>query len=183
MTRKYLALFLILGFMACKKEVVKDAVVEVEPAVAVKADIVEAPKVDFPIYDFDGFEALLHKDDDKVRVVNFWATWCKPCIEELPYFEQLYAEQKDNGVEVILVSLDFPAMWETRLAPFVDKRNLQSQVVILDDPDQNTWIPKVDESWEGGIPATLIYNSKKRTFFGRGLTYEELNSETNKFLN
>lgn len=139
--------------------------------------------VKFPIYNFESFEPLLYKDDDKTYVVNFWATWCKPCIEELPYFERVNAEQKDNNVEVILVSLDMPSMWKSRLEPFVEKKALKSKVVILDDPKQNEWIPKVAEEWGGGIPATLIYNKDKRGFYERGFTYEELNKELDKFKN
>ena len=77
--------------------------------------------VKFPVYDFDGLEPLLYKEDDKTYIVNFWATWCKPCIEEMPHFERVYAEQKNNNVEVILVSLDMPNMWKTQLEPFVEK--------------------------------------------------------------
>ncbi|MBO0322546.1 TlpA family protein disulfide reductase [Muricauda sp. CAU 1633] len=138
--------------------------------------------VKFPIYDFESFEPILNKDGDKTYVINFWATWCKPCIAELPYFEKINAEQSDK-VEVILVSLDMPSMWKSRLEPFVENKKLQSEVVILDDPKQNDWIPKVDEEWGGGIPATLIYNKNKRSFYERGFTYEELNTELNKFLN
>ncbi|NNC33256.1 MAG: TlpA family protein disulfide reductase [Croceitalea sp.] len=139
--------------------------------------------VNFPIYDYEGIEPLLNKADGKTYIVNFWATWCKPCIEELPFLEKVYAEQKSNGVELVLVSLDMPTMWEKRLVPFVKKNDLKGKVVILDDPNMNEWIPKIDEDWGGGIPATLIYNSNKRTFFERGFTYNELNEELNKFLN
>ena len=136
-----------------------------EPSAKVVATQQEGKEVVFPVYDFEGFEPLLHQADGKTYVVNFWATWCKPCLEELPYFERLHAEQKDNDVVVLLVSLDMPAMWKTRLEPFVAKKGLKAKVVILDDPKQNDWIPKVAEDWGGGIPATLIYNSQKRSFY------------------
>lgn len=131
--------------------------------------------VKFPIYNFEGLEPLLHRDDDHTYIINFWATWCKPCLEELPYFERVGAEQKDNKVKVILVSLDMPHMWKSRLEPYVKNKGIQSEVVILDDPKQNEWIPKVDIAWDGGIPATLIYKKDKRNFFEHGFTYEELN--------
>lgn len=140
-------------------------------------------QVKFPVYDFESFEPLLYKEDDKTYVVNFWATWCKPCIVELPYFEKVNAEQKENNVEVILVSLDMPSMWKSKLEPFVEKKDIKSKVIILDDPKQNDWIPKVAEDWGGGIPATLIYNKDKRAFYEQGFTYEELNEELNKFIN
>ena len=142
-----------------------------------------SPNINFPIYDFDGMASLLSKKNDSTYIVNFWATWCKPCIEELPNFERTFAEQKDKKVALILVSLDMPSMWEKRLVPFVEKNDLQGEVVILDDPKMNEWIPKVNQNWGGGIPATLIYNRSKRSFFEQALTYEQLNKELDKFIN
>jgi len=148
--------------------------------VALKDDA--GTNVKFPIYDFDNFEPMLHKNDDKTYVLNFWATWCKPCIAEMPHFERINSEQKDNNIKVILVNLDMPNMWKSRLEPYVENNDIQSEVIILDDPKQNEWIPKVSEEWGGGIPATLIYNKDKRSFYERGFTYEELKEELNEFI-
>ena len=86
------------------------------------------------------------------------------------------------NVEVILVSLDFPKQIESKLIPFLKKRELQSEVVVLDDVDSNTWIPKVHEDWSGAIPATIIYNKRKRMFYERSFNYEELELELNKII-
>ena len=181
---KLFAFWLIVVLFAGCLEREKENGGKIEPAdketVVLKDDT--STNVKFPVYDFDGFEPMLHKEDDKTYIINFWATWCQPCIEEMPYFEKVHAEQKDNNVEVILVNLDMPNMWKTRLEPYVEKKGIQSTVVILDDPKQNQWIPKVSEEWGGGIPATLIYNKNKRTFYERGFTYQELNEELGKFI-
>jgi len=142
----------------------------------------ETPELPFPIYNYEGLEPLLNKQDDKTYIVNFWATWCKPCLEEMPYFQKTFAEQKANDVELVLVSLDMPSMWEKRLVPYVKEKDLKGQVVILDDSKMNEWIPKISENWGGGIPATLIYNRNKRAFYEKGFTYEELNTELKKFI-
>ncbi|RIV67527.1 TlpA family protein disulfide reductase [Flagellimonas aequoris] len=168
--------FLVMGCGDGKKQ--KDGADSQE--VALESE--NADNVPFPIYDFDRLEPLLHKDDDQTYIINFWATWCKPCLEELPYFEKVGAEQKDNKVKVILVSLDMPHMWKSRLEPYVKNKGIESEVVILDDPKQNEWIPKVNEEWGGGIPATLIYNKGKRSFFEHGFTYEELNAALKDFV-
>ena len=73
-------------------------------------------------------QPLLHQKSETIHVVNSWATWCAPCIKELPYFEEL---NKLDNVEVLLVSLDFPKHKQKRLIPFVEKHKLQSKVVHL----------------------------------------------------
>tara|TARA_R110002020_G_scaffold429881_1_gene639544 strand:- start:800 stop:1288 length:489 start_codon:yes stop_codon:yes gene_type:complete len=136
-----------------------------------------------PTYDFNEFESTLHQNDDKVHVINFWATWCKPCIAELPYFDRINKEYADRDIKVTLVSLDFPNQIESRLIPFIKKKDIKAEVVFLDDPKGNSWIPKVDESWSGAIPATVFYKNGKRKFFERSFTYEELSAELDKFIN
>jgi thiol-disulfide isomerase/thioredoxin len=134
------------------------------------------------VYDFQGIEKFLHQKNNKTYVINFWATWCAPCIKELPYFEQIQEKYKKD-VEVILISLDFPSQYETKLIPFLEKRQLKSKVIVLDDVDMNSWIPKIDLNWGGAIPVTLIYNSNKRQFYPQPFTYDELAIEVEKFLN
>lgn len=134
-----------------------------------------------PVYDFKSFEPVLHLGGEKLYVVNFWATWCAPCIKEIPYFEQLGTEMAGQGVEVILVNLDMPRMWKSHMVPFINEHRLTSKVVVLDDPKQNDWIPKVAEEWGGGIPATLIYNKEKRTFYEAPFTYKSLKETLQNF--
>lgn len=141
----------------------------------------EADGLGVEIFDFDELEPLFHQENDTTYIINFWATWCAPCVKELPYFEKINAEQKEEHVAVILVSLDMPKMWKTHLVPFIKKRNIRSKVVILDDPKQNKWIPKVDANWSGGIPATLIYNKDKRVLYEKSFEYEELVQAVNTF--
>ncbi len=134
-------------------------------------------------YDFVSFEKFLHFDDDYTYVVNFWATWCVPCVQELPNFEKLQAQYKDKNVKVILVSLDMKKQVESRLIPFIKKKGLKSKVVYLNDPDANAWIGRVDPKWSGAIPATVIYKKEERAFFEQSFTYEALETELKKFLN
>ena len=138
--------------------------------------------LDLEVYDFNGFEKFLQKKDGKTYVVNFWATWCAPCIKELPYFEKLNQEYKSDGVEVLLVSLDFPHLYDTKLKPFISENKLKSKVVALNDVDMNTWIPKVNEDWSGSIPATVIYKNDESKFYEQSFTYEGLKTEVDEFL-
>lgn len=129
-----------------------------------------------PQLSFEEFEPLLHKQNDTVYVINFWATWCKPCIKELPDFEKLNSNFSDQKVKVILVSLDFPKKYEDLLLPFIKENNIQSQVIHLTDTDANSWIDKVSPLWSGAIPATVIYKGNSAEFHESIMTYEELKS-------
>jgi len=135
------------------------------------------------VFTFDQLEPLLEKQNDTIYVVNFWATWCAPCVKELPYFEELQANYKNQKLQVLLVSLDFPHLYEKNLKPFIIKNQLKSKVVALDDPDMNAWIPKVSSEWSGSIPATLIYKNDKKTFYEQSFTYKTLQNEVKPFLN
>jgi|SRR5690554_3087439 thiol-disulfide isomerase/thioredoxin len=134
------------------------------------------------VVDFEGVSPLLSATDDKIYIINFWATWCAPCIKEIPYFEQILEKYQDQKVEVILVSLDFAEHLENRVIPFIEKNNIQSQVVVLDDTNSNYWIPLVHPQWSGAIPATLIYHKNHRKFYEKSFTYNELENELKTFL-
>ncbi len=83
---------------------------------------------------------------------------------------------------MILVSLDFPSKLESQLIPFVKERGLEPQVVLLDDPHENDWIPKVDSTWSGAIPATLFLKDGERKFFEKSFTRASLFREVTKFI-
>ncbi len=123
---------------------------------------------------FDQLYPVLHKSNDTTYVINFWATWCKPCVEEMPHFLELASEMKNEKVKFVFVSLDFPAQKESRLIPFIEKYEINEQVILLNDPNSNEWINKVDEGWSGAIPATLVYKKDNRSFQESSLTKEEL---------
>jgi thiol-disulfide isomerase/thioredoxin len=128
------------------------------------------------IMDFDTFQQYLKHENDTVYVINFWATWCAPCVKELPDFERLNQKFGDRNFKMLLVSLDFRKMYETRLIPFIEENKLSAEVILLHDPDANAWIDKVSPDWSGAIPATLIYKNDFRVFHEGGYTFDELNT-------
>ena len=135
------------------------------------------------VYDtYDDFAKNILIEDENIYVINFWATWCAPCIKELPYFEKLNAENKN--VKVILVSLDSKKDLDKKLIPFIEKRKLKSKVLLLADKDYNSWLSKVDADWSGAIPATLLLNGKKKQFAERDFeNFDELKQYVNSFIN
>ena len=100
---------------------------------------------------------------DTGYIFNFWATWCKPCVDELPYFTEAAEQYKNKPVKIIFVSLDSQKNQE-KLADFVNKNLTNHAVVQLTDNKYNDWINRVDPSWAGSIPATLFVKGKKRAF-------------------
>ncbi|MFT2007133.1 TlpA disulfide reductase family protein [Pontibacter sp. 13R65] len=114
---------------------------------------------------YQDFEKLRQLPHDTLYVVNFWATWCGPCVKELPYFETAHKQYKDQPVKVLLVSMDAVQDLEKRVKTFAKKRGLQSELLLLDEPDGNTFIDKVDPKWTGAIPATIMFNNKRNTYY------------------
>lgn len=171
---KYAVLIVLFSVLSCKNEGNSASVATTRP----EPTQVEALK----IYDYQGLEPFLNKKDEKTHVINFWATWCAPCVKELPFFEKIHEKYADKNVEVILVSLDFPRQYDSKLKPFIADKKIKSKVVALNDVDSNSWIPKISEDWTGAIPATLIYNKDKRQFYEQSFDYEELETQIQQFL-
>lgn len=134
-----------------------------------------------PVVGFSEIQQILDRESDTLYILNFWATWCKPCVMELPEFEKVNSEFKDDAhFKMILVSLDFPEKIPSLVIPFIERRNLEAEVWVLDEPDANAWIDKIDPSWSGAIPATVIVNRKYRGFHEGMMTYDELKNIINK---
>jgi thiol-disulfide isomerase/thioredoxin len=128
-------------------------------------------------------ERIMAGPADELHVVNFWATWCPPCVKELPYFEKISQEYRDKGVKFILISLDFPSQVETKLIPFLKKNKITAEVKVMTNLDYNSWIDKVDTSWQGNIPVTLFFNNSRKVkyFHPSEVTEKELRDLITKY--
>lgn len=115
---------------------------------------------------------MTQSEGDKIKVINFWATWCKPCIKELPYFVDAQSQFPD--VEFIYMSIDFSEN-ATKAEKFAQKKMLNpSGLYLIDDVDYNSWIDKVSPDWSGAIPATLIMKDGKKYFYEKEFYEGEL---------
>lgn len=126
-----------------------------------------------PVINLDQLETRLNNGSDTTYVINFWATWCGPCVKELPYFEKIGSDRANQNFRVLLVTLDFAENLDSKVLPFIRKKQIKSKVLLLDESNPNKWIPRVSEEWSGAIPATLFINKQKKTRHFHEGSFEE----------
>jgi thiol-disulfide isomerase/thioredoxin len=114
---------------------------------------------------------------DTLYIINFWATWCGPCVAELPNFAKLQSTYKNKPLKVLLVSMDFQSKYKTSLVPFVNKHKLSAEFAFASRRSDQEFIDQIDKNWSGALPATLVVNTKKkfRQFYEKTFTFNELN--------
>ena len=120
-------------------------------------------------------EQYITESKDEVLVINFWATFCKPCVAEIPFFISTVEKYKSSKVALLLVSLDLPSFYPTKIAAFAKKNNFRASIAWLDETNADYFCPRVDSAWSGSIPATLVIN--KKTGF-RKFAEEEMSQES-----
>ena len=139
----------------------------------------------YTVFDrFSDLEARIQALSCKTTVViNFWATWCGPCVEELPCFDDLHQKYDGPNFEVWLVSLDFKSRLEKQFIPFLEKKQLKPEVILLADQDADNWIPKMHPDWEGTLPATVVLRGGRRALYPEQFeNFEELEAFVLSFL-
>ncbi len=120
-------------------------------------DILFAQQPQVKVFDvYQDLEAHVGQYAKSTVVINFWATYCGPCVQEIPYFDSLQQKYARHNVKVILVSLDFRHHITERLMPFLNKHHLSTEVVLLADQDADSWVSRVSADWDGGLPFTLL---------------------------
>ncbi|WP_118976454.1 TlpA disulfide reductase family protein [Taibaiella koreensis] len=121
---------------------------------------------------------------DTLYIVNFWATWCVPCVKELPSFNMVHDLYKDKPVKVLLVSFDFKEQYPAKLQSWVSKKKLRPEVAWFNETNPTSYIPKIAPEWEGGLPATLFINNKtgERKLHADEISVDELKSWVDKQL-
>ncbi len=124
----------------------------------------------------------MDKKDDTTRVLNLWATWCAPCVKELPYFDAVSQANQGKKFKMILLAVEDEI---AKVKRFVGLKNIQTEVWYLDETDANMWIPKIDPNWQGELPVTLFRSAgaSENTFHSGQMTREELENTIKQSLN
>jgi len=125
------------------------------------------------------------KKSESPLIISFWATYCIPCIKEIPYFQEMVKKYETNEVKLLLVSLDFEESYPDKIQKFSNKMKFTSPIVWLDEVNADYFCPKIDSKWSGVMPATLFINNKSgyRSFFEESIPQEKFEVEINKLLN
>ena len=124
---------------------------------------------DISVIKLGQLQQILKSENERILVVNFWATWCAPCLKELPLFEKL---SDRNDITIRLVSMDMDLDPDPqKVRNFVSRKKIKSPVLILDERNPNNWIDKLEKNWSGALPATLVINNRngKRKFVEKEL--------------
>lgn len=128
------------------------------------------------IVDRTSIENLIKNRNGKILVLNVWATWCIPCREEIPEFNELYKNYSKKNVEVVGLCIDSPKDLETKIKSFIKKIPIKFPVIVSGIKKDEELINLLEQKWAGAIPVTIIYDKKgKKVKFIEGKTsYKEL---------
>ncbi|WP_207510884.1 TlpA disulfide reductase family protein [Longitalea luteola] len=122
------------------------------------------------------------KNSDHPLVVNCWATWCAPCVEEIPYFMETVKKYSDQKVELLLISIDFATSYPSKIQELINKKQFDATFFWLNETNADYFCPKIDPKWDGTLPSTVFINNKTvyRQFYGRPMTDRQIELEVSK---
>jgi thiol-disulfide isomerase/thioredoxin len=119
------------------------------------------------------------KESKTPLIVNFWATFCVPCLQEIPYFQEIANQYKSNDVSLLFVSLDMKEAYPIKVNDMAKKLKLTYPVVWLNETNADYFCPRIDTTWTGGMPSSLFVNNATgyHKFFEESLSKERLDKE------
>ena len=128
--------------------------------------------------------ALLKPNGSPAVVVNFWATWCPPCVEEMRELSEFYRAYASRGVKFVSVSVDDPGTVEDRVKPFVTQKTLPFPVHVLSDRSPEAVAKMLNLDWSGAVPATFVFgkNGEAVRTWHEAVTRKDLSQSVDSLL-
>ena len=123
----------------------------------------EAPQ----LVDASEIQDLVRRQSGRVVLLNFWATWCPPCLAEFPEIVALERAHRDRGLTVISVSADSPGRVESDLLPFLEKHPSDFPIYVMQTDDVDAFMHRIDPEWNGTIPTTFFFDRRGNVAFKR----------------
>ena len=125
-----------------------------------QTDAASAPSIQ--VIDTPGLVQALERGRGRVVVLNLWATWCPPCVEEMPHFAAFHRRYAPKGVKLLSVSVDHPDTLEDRVRPFAREHNLPFGVLVVDERSPEALGRALNVEWGGSVPVTFVFDKKGR---------------------
>ena len=119
--------------------------------------------------DFAGLQALLKREPEAKRplLINFWATWCTPCVEEFPELVKIDREFRPRGLDFVTISLDNLAEIKRDVPKFLAAMKAEMPAFLLKTADEDAAIQLVAPDWRGGLPFTVLLDSTGKIAYSR----------------
>ena len=119
----------------------------------------------------EGLQRLIQESDHPL-VIGFWATWCEPCLHEIPWLQEAVAKDSTGKTELILLSFDLPTSFPNKITNFIKNKGYKASFYWLEQPVPPSFFPQINTRWEGNIPSSLWINNQTRykRFYGRQIT-------------
>jgi len=185
MRKIILSTIVLVALSSCKKESHKtDDNAATTDTVAVSENAEPASAVSLKELTTQQASDFLKTKNDTLYVTNFFATWCGPCVREIPHFKEKITELKGKPVKITFVSVDNKDVWNTEVPRFVDEQGIRENTLLLDGKvlDANFFKSNFTK-WDGGaIPFTFMRKGDKTDEYLGMITPELLNSKIESFL-
>jgi thiol-disulfide isomerase/thioredoxin len=133
--------------------------------------------------DESSYRQLLDSNRGKVVLIDFWATWCAPCRDEMPRLVKLETSLREQGLRLITISADEPED-EAQARKFLQRQKAPSPAFLKRVKNDEKFIDSIDAQWSGALPALFLYDRagrKARSFIGE-TDIKELEAAIRKLL-
>jgi thiol-disulfide isomerase/thioredoxin len=134
------------------------------------------------VIEFGELEKLLGSQSPRTRVFHFWASWCAPCLQELPQWNSIIPQYTNKEMEWYFVDISIEEDLQTKTMDFLLLQPNLRPVLHLNPDNPNEWVPKVHPDWQGTIPMTLIVKGEQKILIEKKMSVEELQQQLGNFL-